>query len=343
MLFVEIFHLFDENGHFNREQHSTFALNFCHRAHSPAEKTQLGTSHFLTALTFSPRSHPMLRIFIFIFLGIFSTLMLLGNKNGRASQSQRGNTGAPGDEMQGGQVVTCMNCHNTGPIVASVAVSVLDSSNNPVTQYIPGYKYTARATISATGPNLVGYGFQMIGLRDSSNSDLDGFSDMNPNNYKIATIPGGRTYAEHDNISSSNMFNVKWTAPPTGTGSVTLYAAGNGVNGNGGTGGDGAGFSSVKLTEFSSAVEDLGGRLPKLAVFPNPVLSESVINFENPEAAEYKVEAFDISGKAVWSTRQNLSEGSAVLSLPTLEWPAGIYFLRLERGGKATSVKVLKL
>ncbi|MFN0176968.1 MAG: choice-of-anchor V domain-containing protein [Saprospiraceae bacterium] len=285
----------------------------------------------------------MLRLVVFVFFGIFSMLVLLGNKNGRASQSQKGNTGAPGDEMQGGQVMTCMNCHNTGPIVASVAVSVLDSFSNPVTQYIPGYLYTARVTITASGPNLMGYGFQMIGLRDSNNSDLDGFTDVNPNNYKIATIPGGRTYAEHDNMSFTNTFNVRWTAPATGTGSVTLYAAGNGVNGNGGTGGDGAGFSSINLTEFSSATGDLAGRLPKLAVYPNPMQSESVLKLENLEAAEYKLEAFDITGKAVWSIRQNLPEGSATLALPATEWPSGIYFLRLEKGGKATIVKVLKL
>ncbi len=343
MPFVEVFQRFDENGHFNRELHSTFGLNFCHRTPSPTEGTKASCSrisHILTALTFSPT---MLRLVVFLFLGIFSTLMLLGNKNGRASQSQRGNTGAPGDEMQGGQVMTCMNCHNTGPILASVAVSVLDSSSNQVTQYIPGYKYTARVTITASGPNLMGYGFQMIGLRDSNNSDLDGFTDVNPNNYKIATIPGGRTYAEHDNMSTSNTFNVRWTAPVTGTGSVTLYAAGNGVNGNGGTGGDGAGFSSIKLTESTSATEALAGSLPKLAVFPNPLQSRSVLNLENLEAAEYNISAYDISGKAVWSIQQNLPEGSTVLALPTAEWPSGIYFLRLEKGGKSASVKVLKL
>ncbi|MDO8366114.1 MAG: choice-of-anchor V domain-containing protein [Saprospiraceae bacterium] len=285
----------------------------------------------------------MLRLVVFIFLGIFSTLMLLGNKNGRASQSQRGNTGAPGDEMQGGQVVTCMNCHNQGPILASVAVSVLDSSNNPVTQYVPGQMYTARVTITASGPDLMGYGFQMIGLRDSNNSDLDGFSDMNPNNYKLATIPGGRTYAEHDNISTTNLFNVTWTAPTTGTGSVTLYAAGNGVNANGGTGGDGAGFGSIQLTELSSATTDPAGRLPKLTVSPNPVQSESTLNLENIEAGHYELSAFDLSGKKVWVSRQDLAEGSATVVLPSSSWLPGVYFLRLLGGNKATSVKVLKL
>ncbi len=285
----------------------------------------------------------MLRTAVLLFFGLFSALILLGNKNGRASQSQRGNTGAPGDEMQGSQPKTCIACHNQGPILASLAISVLDSANNPVTQYVPGKTYTARVTITASGSGLNGYGFQMIGLRDSNNSDLDGFSDMNPNNYKIASIPGGRTYAEHDNISSSNMFNVKWKAPVTGTGSITLYAAGNGVNSNGSTNGDGSGFSTLKLTELSSAAKIPDTSLPKLSVFPNPIQSSSVLSIENLEAGEYRLAAFDIRGQMIWESAQYLSAGSASLSLPSSFWHPGIYFLRLERAGKAVTVKVLKL
>ena len=310
----------------------------------PLSKALVIGPSFRSRISHSHLSHQsMLRPIIFLFFGIFSALILLGNKNGRASQAQRGNTGAPGDETQGGQPKTCIACHNQGPIQASLAISVLDSASNPVTQYLPGKPYTARVTITASGSGLNGYGFQMIGLRDSNNSDLDGFSDMNPNNYKIANIPGGRSYAEHDNISSSNIFNVKWTAPSTGTGSVTLYAAGNGVNSNGGTGGDGAGFSSIKLTEFISATGELAGHLPKMTPIPNPVQSEAVLNLENLEAGEYGLSAFDLSGKRVWTSVQNLPEGAANVNLPSLDWCPGVYFLRLERGNRATSVKVLKL
>jgi len=285
----------------------------------------------------------MLRLVFFLFIGIFSTLVLMGNKNGRASQAQRGNTGAPGDEMQGGQALTCMGCHNQGPILASLAISVLDTANMPITQYVPGQQYTARVTITATGSSLSGYGFQMIGLRDSDNSDLDGFIDINPNNYKLATIPNGRTYAEHNNISSANTFNVTWTAPPTGTGSVTFYASGNGVNGNGTTSGDGAGFSSLKLTEQTSSANDLAANMPKARVSPNPIQAEAILSLENLVPDEYRISAFDVSGNRVWETRQNLPEASATLSLPSADWVPGVYFLRLESGKKVATVKVLKL
>ena len=284
-----------------------------------------------------------LRLVIILGFGIFSTLALLGNKNGRASQSQRGNTGAPGDETQGGQPETCIGCHNQGPIVASLAISVLDSANNPVTQYQPGKLYTTRVTITASGNNLNGYGFQMIGLRNSDNSDLDGFSDINPNNYKLVSIPNGRTYAEHNNISASNLFNVRWTAPPSGTGSITFYAAGNGVNSNGTTSGDGSGFSSLQLTEMSSAANEISKNLPQISLIPNPIQENAVLRLQNLEAGEYQLSAFDILGKNVWNTQQKLAEGAQTLEVPAANWLPGIYFVRLEKGGKATSVKVLKL
>jgi len=285
----------------------------------------------------------MLRLVTFLFLGIFCTLLVLGNKNGRASQAQRGNTGAPGDETQSGQPKTCINCHGQGPILASLALSVLDSANNPVTQYLAGKNYTARVTITASGAGLNGYGFQMIGLRDSDNTDLDGFTDVNPNNYKLASIPEGRTYAEHSNISTSNLFNVTWTAPPTGTGSITLYAAGNGVNSNGTSSGDGSGFNSLKLTESSTFTNEIAEHLPKLTVFPNPLQDQSTVHLESLEAGEYQVTAFDLSGKSVWITQQNLILGKTSFYIPSAAWLPGIYFIRLEKGNQATSVKVLKL
>lgn len=286
----------------------------------------------------------MLRLVILLLSTCFAALVLMGNKNGRASQAQRGNTGAPGDETQGGQPVTCMSCHNLGPISASLAITVLDAEGNSVTQYVPEQDYTARVTITASGPNLSGYGFQMIGLRDSNNSDLKGFSDMNPNNYKLASIPGGRVYAEHDNISASNTFNVKWKAPIAGTGNITLYAAGNGVNGNGLTTGDGASFSSLKLTEMTYSVQNKRDGEPRLSIFPNPVQEEAVLSVENVMPGTYRLLAFDATGTIVWEGLQNTVSGDvSSFSLPAASWQPGVYFVRLEHSGKAATVKVLKL
>jgi len=285
----------------------------------------------------------MIRITTFLFLGAFCALTLLGNKNGRASQAQRGNTGAPGDQIENGQPLTCQNCHNQGPILASMAIAVLDTAGNAVTQYIPGKDYTARVTITATGGSVAGYGFQMIGLRDSDNTDLDGFSDINPNNYKIASIPNGRTYAEHNNTSATNTFNVLWKAPVTGTGSITFYSSGNGVNGNSTTSGDGAAKATLQLTEMTTAQSEPMVSKPAIRVFPNPVVAESTLWLSAEMGTKQRVIAFDMAGKIVWQSGEISPQSEAQIILPMSSWASGTYFLRVEGDKNARSVKVVKL
>lgn len=285
----------------------------------------------------------MMRLVILFSLSLFSVFVLLGNKNGRASQAQRGNTGAPGDETQNGQPYTCQACHNQGPIQATLAISVLDSSNNAVTQYIPGYKYKTRVTINATGQGLNGYGFQMIGLRDSNNSDLDGFTDVNPNNYKVVTIPGGRTYAEHNNISATNTFDVTWTAPSSGTGSVTFYAAGNGVNSNGMTSGDGAAVNSLKLTELSSDTENPQQTQPGWTISPNPFTDLFQLSGSHLATGSVQIKVYDLSGKLISNTTQMIQNELFATNIAASDWRSGIYFVQMEQGGKSHFVKVVKL
>lgn len=270
-------------------------------------------------------------------------LLSMGNKNGRASSANRGNTGAPGDETSLGQPKTCLSCHNQGPITASLAITVLDNNNQPVTQYHPGQQYIASVKITGMGTTIQGYGFQMIALRDAGNTDLDGFTDVNPNNYKIATITNGRTYAEHDNISGSNTFNVKWTAPAAGTGSVTFYASGNAINGNGTTSGDGAGFSNLKLTEAASVATDEPTAGLPLKIFPNPMTGDAQLDAGALTPGDYRVSAYNSSAVKVWEEQVWLTGGNTALNIPASGWPAGAYFFQLEGAGARTFVKAIRL
>ena len=286
-----------------------------------------------------------LRLVYILFLGILCSIALLGNKNGRASTPPgSGNTGAPGDETAGGQPVVCNSCHTGSPITSTLAINVINASGDTVSQYIPGQQYTARVTVIPVTGNPQGYGFQMIALKDAGNVDLDGFTDTNPNNYKIATVNStGRTYAEHDNVSTPNTFDVKWTAPPVGTGSVTFYAAGNAVNKNGLNSGDGASFSSLKLTEgSSSSTQNPDADRIALQVWPNPATTEAHVSVNLQQAGKYRLAVFDLSGRLVWEAAQQLPAGTNLLTIPVAGWDAGVYFATLTGGGVAANVKVVK-
>ena len=154
----------------------------------------------------------------------------MSSSEGRATDKDEGSTGAPGESS------TCASgyCHGSGGAISvSLSMEVLDMNSNPVSQYEPGETYRIAVSINHIGGNSPSaFGFQLVALADADNQSTESFS--NPaSNVQIATANStGRTYAEHNGPSDTNVFMVDWTAPAAGTGSVTFYSAGNGVNGD---------------------------------------------------------------------------------------------------------------
>ncbi len=283
-----------------------------------------------------------IRLTLSFFTLLLALFLLPGNKTGRASFAGKGNTGAPGDQTLNGSPYTCMDCHSDNAFNPFVTVSVLDSGNNVVTYYKPGQLYTAQVSIAANG--AAGYGFQMIALRDTGNIDLDGFTDINPNNYKLSTISNGRTYAEHPTVSTSNTFNVRWTAPAAGTGSVTFYAAGNAVNNNNNSNGDGAAITSLKLFE---EITLSSGEKPTpdagIRVYPNPVSDAATLEINLPKGSSAQLTAYGLTGNVVWFSQSVLQAGNNVRKIPTEQWPVGTYILVVKGPQISKTVKILKL
>jgi len=174
--------------------------------------------------------------------------LLVSNSNGRATNNNSGNTGAPGE------ATTCGGCHNAasyGAVTAQIQVFELGTTT-PVLAYVPGTAYDMRVTINHTAGNPSGRGFQMTCLTVTGNTPLGGYSNLAPNVKQITLSTGpqaGRTYVEHNGVTSNNQFNFRWTAPATGLGSVRFYASGNAVNGNSGSSGDTSGSSNLTLPQ----------------------------------------------------------------------------------------------
>jgi hypothetical protein len=223
----------------------------------------------------------MKNYYIYLIL-LLAVLFGLANSGGRASDARAGNTGAPGDQTNGSNPVTCQFCHNSATIQVITQIQLLDGSGSPVTAYTPGETYRLRVQITPTQGNPTGYGFQLIPILDKNNTDAKGL--QNPgSNVKIATVPAtGRTYAEHRSVSNSPIFEIDWKAPANESGSVTFYASANGVNRNGGSSGDGA--ASTKLT----VEENLGTSVysPKkhiqYSIYPNPATDFIQLRTEDP-------------------------------------------------------------
>ena len=273
---------------------------------------------------------PSITLAFVAILAIGTYTFLSSSSNGRAAAANEGNTGAPGDAA-----TTCISCHNGGPIQTDIALAFKDSAGNTITEYKPNHNYLVEVTLNPTAGSPSGYGFQMVALEDGGNTAISAWN--NPaSNVKISAANGKR-YAEHNGVSSSPTFEIYWTAPDSGTGNVTFYTAGNAVNGNGTTLGDGAAKTSLTVPEAGGSGNPTGMELialTKPVIFPNPARERvSVKNFSG------SIEVFDIQGKLVFS--ENVESNQQNINVSNLQ--KGNYFIKLTNEGNSSVQKLVKL
>ncbi len=150
-------------------------------------------------------------------------------------------TGGP---LSGG--LTCSACHGGGSGTTSISFVLKNSSNVAVTSYSAGATYTAEFQVTSS---FSFKGFQAVALKNG-NFQAGSFTSAITSQSQITTL-SGRQYAEQQSSSSTGLFQFTWVAPAVGSGNVTFYACGNGVNGNGGTSGD---FSSAPITNIITEI-----------------------------------------------------------------------------------------
>lgn len=262
--------------------------------------------------------------------------VLESSSGGRAASARQGNTGAPGESS----TLTCVNCHGN-TIGMTMDIDLLDDADNVMTEYIPDQSYRVRVRlnhVSGTAPRA--FGFQMVCLDaplNTNGEDLENWLDQTTNNYKIASTRG-RQYVEHDRPSSQNEFLVEWTAPPANTGEVSFYAAGNGVNLNGGTSGDGSAVSKLEISErvTTSTISQTNSTL---VIAPNP--ATDVVSIEWGIAITGKMRIVDLLGKKVYT--QNIVNGSGLRDLDVSNYLSkGVYIVTIDDGVSLRSGRLVK-
>jgi hypothetical protein len=177
-----------------------------------------------------------------------------------------GATGAPG--CSGG------SCHSTTATAAiTVLVQLYDVTGTTlITSYVGGTPYKIRVTGTNTGATIQNrFGFQVTAVKTSSHATSEGmlaaiasthlgtYSGINIVEHQMALPPtsGG------GGMGTTYVVNIPWTAPMAGTGSVSLFAVINAVNGSGGADpGDLWNNGTLAVPEFtSSAVSPITGTL----------------------------------------------------------------------------------
>lgn len=167
-------------------------------------------------------------LFAPILLG--ALFVLFSSSSGGTASSGNGNrTGSPGSNG------TCANCHSGGTFGTTISATVTDTAGNVVTSYIPGGTYFLEYQVSATSGTPT-FGFQSV-ILTGANANAGGFDSVLTTRTKITNV-SGLMMPEHNARSITGNFKVRWVAPASGTGMVTLYYIGNAVNSDFNTTGD---------------------------------------------------------------------------------------------------------
>ncbi|MBK8956541.1 MAG: T9SS type A sorting domain-containing protein [Saprospiraceae bacterium] len=238
-------------------------------------------------------------------------------KKAGGSEGAKGSTGAPGDDD-----TVCKSCHN-GPINVEVKIHILDGLDT-IQEYEPSKSYSIHVRVNKTGGNdPKAYGFQMTLLNAAEKVNGPNLKEISPisSNVKLITLRTGRLYAEHVDRSEKNLFEIQWTAPVKGSGPVTIYAGGTGVNSNGSDSGDGGNKVALQVNE-KTATGTVQSGFNVAKVFPNPFHDKVHIERNSQEVVVY--ELFDFLGKRIEAGQFN----SKLETLDLSEQKDGIYFLK---------------
>ena len=242
----------------------------------------------------------------------------MSNRNGRATVGGVGSTGAPGDDAS-----VCQSCHN-GPINTATQILVLDQGDT-ISQYEPNKTYQIHIRVNYVSGNVPkAHGFQMTLLNAAKGKTGPNLKTLSPlsTNVKLVTTQKGRLYAEQPDRSTSNLFEIQWIAPALGSGPVTIYAGGNGVNSDGTEGGDGGSKSFLELAEkIQIATKNVSPS--SIKIYPNPFAERFWIQGGTDNLR--KIEIVDLFGRKIVGL--DINEYNRSFDLGNLN--DGIYFAKL--------------
>ena len=243
-------------------------------------------------------------------IAILSVLavVFMSNRGG----SPGGRSGSTSDN--GATCSTNGGCHNSSSAPAS---QDMISTNVPSNGYAPGSSYDITINISDEGTSV--WGFEMM-AEDENGSPVGTFSNNSQVNSLNSGLRATHKFASSSSSSSGEQTWVaNWTAPESGTGSVTLYVSAMAANGNGNNRGDKVFIDTISITENTSVnIAELENF--QINLYPNPATQKIVITgYENTSS----------NIKVINSMGETVISGLFKNALNISELASGTYYLKI--------------
>ncbi len=228
-----------------------------------------------------------MRTLIYTLIGAIGLFFILTAGIDHSGGSIGGKTASPGDNG-----ANCTQCH-TGTLNT---VEDWITSDIPASGYIAGDTYTVTATGTHSGVSK--FGFEAT-AEDNSDAKTGTFVITNSEETKLTNSDNAVTHQSDGTTPSgdSKSWTFDWTAPETGTGDVTFYAAFNAANGNGSTSGDVIYKTSYAVAEHTVSVDEISSLENMVNIYPNPVTGHFYIDAKDIDVTEVKL--FNLSGRLI--------------------------------------------
>ncbi len=249
------------------------------------------------------------------FIGLLSLFVLIISTvlfNGRSPGAK---TGSPAD------ISSCTQCHG-GDLVY---VDNWITSNIPNDGYIPGNTY--EITVTGTHTEVSKFGFEST-CEDAQNLKVGVISVINSTETKLTNNDNAITHKSGGGTGAANTksWSFNWTAPISGTGDITFYAAINAANSDNTTSGDVIYGSGITCSEQSSSVNTQP--INKLTIYPNPTKDFLIVSAVSSIESSVKCEIFNTEGKKIKSLMVNIYKDNN-LNIDVKDLPAGNYLLEI--------------
>lgn len=263
-----------------------------------------------------------------------------------------GYSGGPPDDKCGAPptFTNCTQCHTGNPVNSGDGEFTLTFGG--LTEYVPGQTYGVALLLS--DPEQSRWGFEVTALT-SSNEQAGTIVVVDPVNTQLSDQPS--TNPDFLKQTSGGTFpgapmaswGFEWVAPPSGTGVVTFYAAGNGANNDGRNSGDYIYTAELAITEETSSLcpepASNPGDYQILTNYPNPFNPQTMLTFSLEQSGPVQLVIYDVLGRQVASLfNGRLAQGVHHFPFDASSLGAGVYFAQLQQpdGQMMTTLNLVK-
>jgi hypothetical protein len=266
---------------------------------------------------------------------VMGLLLLPGYVHGYSTGPPDHRCGDPPDNFN------CTMCHTSFPVNSgpgNIHLTGLPTAYQPGTVYI--------FTVSDSQASQIRWGFEItVTKSDGSRGGQLAVTDPNLMQLSVNTTYN-RDFLKHtaagtlEGQPNGNAWQINWTAPAAGTGTVTFYQAGNCANGDGTNQGDYIYTLATALEEAPNGV--IGPEIAQpytvdlLSAYPNPFNPNVTLNLATQPGQTAQIQLVDLWGRILEDFTVNTAEGMTKVPLNLEYLPSGLYIARaITRQGQA--------